>query len=69
MMAKVSVKGTDKHPLFVYFTEKSPLPGEIKWNFGKFLIDKQGILVARFGSSTSPSDSGLVSQIEALLTK
>jgi glutathione peroxidase len=69
MMAKVSVKGTDKHPLFAYLTEKSPLPGEIKWNFGKFLIDKQGILVARFGSSTSPSDSGLVSQIEALLTK
>ncbi len=69
MMAKVSVKGDTKHPLFSYLTEKSPVPGEIKWNFGKFLIDKQGVLVARFGSSTSPSDSGLVSQIEALLAK
>lgn len=67
MMAKVSVKGKDKHPLFSYLTEKSPFPGEIKWNFGKFLLDRQGKVVARFDSGVSPDDDELVNKIEKLL--
>ena len=67
MMAKVSVKGKDKHPLFAYLTEKSPFPGEIKWNFGKFLLDRQGKVVARFDSGVSPDDDELVNKIEKLL--
>lgn len=66
MMAKVSVKGTDKHPLFQYLTEQSPIPGEIKWNFSKFLLDKNGKLVARYLSEITPLDSGLTSRIESL---
>lgn len=66
MMAKVSVKGTDKHPLFQYLTEQSPIPGEIKWNFSKFLLDKDGKLVARYLSEITPQDSGLTSKIESL---
>ncbi len=54
MMAKVSVKGADKHPLFIWLTERSPLPGEIKWNFSKFVLDREGNLVARFDSGVEP---------------
>jgi len=67
MMSKISVKGKDKHPLFVYLTEKSPITGEIKWNFSKFLIDRNGDLVARFPSQTKPFDEELVSRIKELL--
>lgn len=66
MMAKVSVKGDDKNPLFKYLTEQSPIPGEIKWNFSKFLLDKDGNLVARFPSEVTPLDPQLTAKIEAL---
>jgi len=67
MMAKISVKGEDKHPLFVQLTEKSNIPGEIKWNFSKFLLDRSGKLVARFPSEVEPADPQLTSKIESLL--
>lgn len=67
MMSKVSVKGEDKHPLFAYLTEQSPAPGEIKWNFSKFLLDRTGKLVARFDSGVDPLDKKLTSQVESLL--
>ena len=66
MMAKISVKGDDKHPLFVQLTERSSIPGEIKWNFSKFLLDRTGKLAARFPSETEPSDPQLTSKIESL---
>jgi glutathione peroxidase len=67
MMSKVSVVGNDMHPLFNYLTEKSPLPGPIKWNFSKFLVDKQGFLVSRYPSEVEPLDSNLVAKVEELL--
>ena len=67
MMAKVSVKGDDIHPLFRWLTEKSPLPGEIKWNFSKFLLDKEGRLVARFPTEVEPLDTQITSKIDAAL--
>jgi glutathione peroxidase len=67
MMSKVSVLGSDMHPLFSYLTEKSPLPGPIKWNFSKFLLNKQGLLVSRFPSEVEPLDSNLVAKVEELL--
>ncbi len=67
MMAKVSVKGDDKHPLFTYLTEESPLPGEIGWNFNKFLLDREGNLVARFESRVKPQSDELVGEISQLL--
>jgi len=66
MMSKISVKGKDKHPLYVYLTEHSNLPGEISWNFNKFLLDRDGHLVARYPSQTTPQDKELVSKIESL---
>ena len=67
MMSKVSVAGGDKHPLFTYLTEKSKLPGAIKWNFSKFVLDRNGELVSRFPSEVEPDNADLVAQIEKLL--
>jgi glutathione peroxidase len=57
MFAKIDVNGAGAHPLYKYLTsEKAGLLGTeaIKWNFTKFLIDKEGKPVARYGSSTKP---------------
>lgn len=67
MMSKVSVVGNDMHPLFSYLTEKSPLPGPIKWNFSKFLVDREGHLVSRYPSEVEPLDADLIAKIEELL--
>ena len=67
MMAKISVTGDDKHPLYIYLTENSPVPGEIKWNFTKFLLDRDGHPVARYDSATKPYDPDLIKKIESLL--
>lgn len=69
MMAKVSVAGDDKHPLFAYLTELSAIPGEIKWNFSKFLIDRRGALVARFPSEVAPHDPHLLDKMRDLLNR
>ncbi|MEZ5357973.1 MAG: glutathione peroxidase [Candidatus Zixiibacteriota bacterium] len=67
MMSKISVKGDDIHGLYKYLTEESSLPGDIKWNFGKFLLDKHGNLVARYDSAVTPEDEQLTSKIDELL--
>ncbi len=66
MMSKVSVLGKDKHPLFVQLTENPDLSGEIKWNFTKFLINRDGKLVARFDSAVEPMSDELVASIRKL---
>ena len=38
LFSKISVKGSDKHPLYRYLTEQSPFPGEVEWNFQKYLV-------------------------------
>lgn len=67
MMSKISVKGEDKHELFQFLTEESSIPGEIKWNFSKFLLDREGNLVERFESGVAPEDEKLTSKIDELL--
>ena len=68
LFEKVKVKGADQHPLFAALTGKaSPLPGEVKWNFGKFLIGKDGTLIKRWDSGTEPDSPELVAAIEAAL--
>jgi glutathione peroxidase len=57
MAEKISVKGSDIHPLFQYLTSKEKngqMDADIKWNFTKFLINKEGKLVAVFPSSVNP---------------
>ncbi len=67
MMAKISVKGEDIHPLYDHLTNKSEFAGDIKWNFTKFLLDKDGNPVARFESSIKPMSDEIVNKIEELL--
>ena len=58
MFRKVDVKGEHAHPLFTYLTEeaKGILTKQIKWNFTKFLIDKNGNVTERFAPQTKPAD-------------
>lgn len=68
MFAKVDVNGENAHPLFQYLKEKAPGvfgTKAIKWNFTKFLVDRNGNVVARFASQTKPSE--LKNEIEELL--
>ena len=69
MAAKISVKGDDIAPLFAYLTslENQDFDGDIKWNFEKFLIDREGNLIRRFRSSVKPKSELLRSAIKSLL--
>jgi glutathione peroxidase len=65
---RIDVKGPDAHPLYRHLTAAAPgiLGTEvIKWNFTKFLVDREGRVVARFAPTTKPEE--LASAIEALL--
>ena len=67
MMIKIDVKGEQQHPLFKFLTEAQNgfFNEKIKWNFTKFLVDKNGDVVQRFSPQKKPSQ--LESEIEALL--
>jgi glutathione peroxidase len=70
MMAKVSVKGDDKTPLYQYLTDSAQDPrfgGDIKWNFTKFLFDRSGKPVARFEPATTPDSPEVQAAIESAL--
>jgi glutathione peroxidase len=72
MMSKVSVKGDDKAPLYTFLTDKSSDPqfgGDIKWNFTKFLFDRNGNPVARFEPATTPDSPQVIAAVEAALAK
>ncbi len=69
MFSKGVVKGPQKQPVYEYLTEKTEkkLTGEIGWNFEKFLVDKNGTVVARFKSAVAPTSPELESAVTALL--
>jgi glutathione peroxidase len=72
MMAKVSVVGEDKTPLYVFLTDKSVNPqigGEIKWNFTKFLFDRNGKPVERFEPAVTPESPQVTAAVESALGK
>ena len=65
---KIEVNGPGRHSLYGLLAgEKSPFPGDIKWNFGKFIIGKDGKILKRFGSSTTPEAAELTQEIENAL--
>lgn len=65
---KLHVKGSEQHPLYAALTgEKSPFPGEVKWNFGKFLISKEGKILKRFDSKVTPDSAEMTAAVEAAL--
>ena len=70
MMSKVSVKGDDTTPLYQYLTDKSANPstgGDIQWNFTKFLIGRDGQIVARFEPKVTPDSPEVTAAIEKAL--
>lgn len=70
MFSKISVKGTDQHPFYTFLTNKESDPGfdgDISWNFEKFVTDRNGKVIARFGPKTKPDDAKVVETIETAL--
>ncbi len=70
MFAKVDVNGAGRAPLYQWLTSQPTQPdgaGDVMWNFGKFLLDKQGNVVARFNPRVAPDAAELASAIEKTL--
>lgn len=69
MFSKITVKGPAKAPLYKALTEAATPPGEVSWNFEKFLIGRDGKIVGRYKSGVGPDDAKLTAAIEAELGK
>ena len=72
MFAKISVKGGDQHPLYKYLTSSESNPkfaGDIKWNFNKFLVDKNGKIIHRFDSKDTPESETVTKAVENALAQ
>jgi glutathione peroxidase len=70
LMAKLDVNGESAAPVYQFLTSQQVGPeeaGDIKWNFGKFLVDGEGKVVARFAPTVTPDDPELVERIEKTL--
>ncbi len=68
MMDKLHVKGAEQHPLYAELSGPSAaFPGDVKWNFGKFLIGRDGKIIARFDPKTQPDSAEVTKAIEAAL--
>ena len=66
---KVHAKGSEQHPLYERLTNAVEPTGNVAWNFEKFLVSKQGEVVARFKSSVKPDSPELIAAIERELAK
>jgi glutathione peroxidase len=68
MFTKLHVKGPEQHPLYKELSGKeSPFPGDVKWNFGKFLIGRDGKIIKRFEPGVKPDSKQVTEAIEAAL--
>jgi glutathione peroxidase len=68
LMEKLHVKGPQQHPFYAALTGKdATFPGDVKWNFGKFLIGKDGKVLKRWDSGTEPDSAEVTAAIEAAL--
>lgn len=65
MFSKVKVSGSDMADAYKYLTETTG--SQVKWNFNKFLVDKEGKVVKYYPSSVAPEDAELRKDIDALL--
>jgi glutathione peroxidase len=65
---KIEVNGPNRHPVYALLAGKeSPFPGDIRWNFTKFLVGRDGKVIARFDSKVKPDSEELAKAIEAAL--
>ncbi len=71
MMEKVSVKGEDQHPLFRYLTQTDnpDFKGNVRWNFEKFVVGKDGKLLRRFRSMTNPNGDKMRKALDEALAQ
>ena len=69
MFEKIAVNGDDTAPLYSKLKSFDKDPGDVKWNFEKFLIGRDGDVVARFRTRVEPDDTQVVKTIEAELKK
>ncbi len=72
MFAKVSVKGNDQHPLYAYLTSKEQngaVDAPVAWNFQKFLVDRDGKVIASIAPKDKVSDARILRLIEKALKK
>ena len=69
ILDKVHAVGNNQHPLYDRLTKAVNPPGNVSWNFEKFLVSKTGDIVARFRSSVKPDSPELIAAIEQELAK
>ncbi len=68
LFAKIDVNGANRHPLYATLAGKgAPFPGNVKWNFEKFLVARNGTILARFPADTEPDAPELLKAVEAAL--
>jgi glutathione peroxidase len=67
VFAKIHVKGKEIDPLYAWLTKESPFPGDIEWNFAKFLVGPDGKVLARFHPKVEPLAGEVVEKVEAAL--
>jgi len=69
MYSKISVKGADQAPLYGYLTKETGagIAGDIKWNFTKFLVDRDGKVVQRFEPAVTPDSKEMTTAVEKQL--
>ena len=71
LFSKVDVNGDGAHPVYAWLTAEDTSPdgaGDIAWNFAKFLVDRDGRVIARFAPPTEPCAADVKAQVEAALT-
>ena len=67
LYSKIVVKGDAIHPLYQYLTKDSGFSGDIPWNFTKFLVDKKGRVVGRFGPDANPTGKEITAALDKAL--
>lgn len=69
LFSKISVKGDDQHPLYRFLTThpNQDVAGDVKWNFQKYLVGRDGKVLKKFDPRTKPDDKGLTDEIEKAL--
>jgi glutathione peroxidase len=69
LTAKADVRGKNQHPLYAGLTRfrNGLLPGLVKWNFEKFLVNRDGVVVARFAPTVEPDSPEVIAAIEEAL--
>ena len=67
LFSKISVKGKDQHPLYRFITSDSAVAGEIRWNFQKYLVGRDGKLIGKYASRVEPLSDELKGAVEQAL--